>query len=219
MKRAITLACALGAAVMSVAEDPKPPLNIFGESEAAKQQRMAWWTEARFGMFIHFGLYAVPGRHEWVRSREAIPNEVYDSKYLPRFNPDLYDAKQWAKTAKKAGMRYAVLTTKHHEGFCMWDTKTTDYKITNTPFGRDVVREYVDACREAGMRIGFYYSIIDWHHPQFHIDTIHPLAYILTKDELAKENANSLTATPIRIELNHHAENQGIAPRSAIFLV
>ena len=120
MKKAIMLACALGAVVMSVAEDPKPPLSIFGESEAARQQRMAWWTEARFGMFIHFGLYAVPGRHEWVRSREAIPNEVYDRKYLPRFNPDLYDAKQWAKTAKKAGMRYAVLTTKHHEGFCMW---------------------------------------------------------------------------------------------------
>ena len=88
MKRAIALACALGAAAMSVAEDPKPPLNIFGESEAAKQQRMAWWTEARFGMFIHFGLYAVPARHEWVRNYEAIPNEVYDSKYLPRFNPD-----------------------------------------------------------------------------------------------------------------------------------
>ena len=141
---------------MSVAEDPKPPLNIFGESEAAKQQRMAWWTEARFGMFIHFGLYAVPARHEWVRNREAIPNEVYDRKYLPHFNPDLYDAKQWAKTAKKAGMRYAVLTTKHHEGFCMWDTATTDYKITKTEFGRDVVREFVDAFRAEGLRVGFY---------------------------------------------------------------
>ena len=189
------------------------------ETKAEKDARMAWWAESRFGMFIHFGLYATLGRHEWVQRYENIRPEDYEARYMKRFNPDRYDAKEWVSRAKAAGMKYMVLTTKHHEGFCMWDTKTTDYKITNTPFGRDVVREYVDACREAGMRIGFYYSIIDWHHPQFHIDTIHPLAYILTKEELAKENANSLTATPIRIELNHHAENQGIAPRSAIFLV
>lgn len=170
-----------------------PPKSIFGESEAAKAQRMAWWTEARFGMFIHFGLYAVPGRHEWVRSHEGIPNEVYDSKYLPRFNPDLYDAKEWAKMAKAAGMKYAVLTTKHHEGFCMWDTATTDYKITKTEFGRDVVREFVDAFRAEGIRVGFYFSIMDWHHPDYTVDGPHPLFKNIRGDKaegVAKLNAN-----------------------------
>ena len=122
----------------------KPPRSIFGETDAQRAERMSWWIHDRFGMFIHFGLYSVPARHEWVKSREAIDSATYDRKYLPRFNPDLYDAKKWAKAAKAAGMRYAVLTTKHHEGFCMWDTATTDYKITKTGFGRDVVREFVD---------------------------------------------------------------------------
>ena len=159
------------------------------ETKAQKDARMAWWAEARFGMFIHFGLYATLGRHEWVQKYEKIRPEDYAARYLPRFNPDLFDAKDWVRRAKAAGMKYMVLTTKHHEGFCLWDTKTTDFKITKTQFGRDLVREYVDACREAGIRVGFYYSIIDWHHPEFHVDKIHPLSVILKKDELAKENA------------------------------
>jgi alpha-L-fucosidase len=117
----------------------------------------------------------MPARHEWVRSKEFIPNETYDKKYFPRFNPDLFDAREWARAAKKAGMKYMVLTTKHHEGFCMWDSKVTDYKITNTPFKRDLVKEYVEACRAEGLKVGFYYSIIDWHHPDFTIDVTHPL--------------------------------------------
>lgn len=133
----------------------------------------SWFVQDRFGMFIHFGLYAMPGRHEWIKSREMIPEEKYDL-YFKHFNPDLFDAKQWAKAAKKAGMKYAVLTTKHHEGFCLFDTKYTDYKITNTPFGRDLVKEYVEAFRAEGIRVGFYYSLIDWHHPEFTIDRIHP---------------------------------------------
>ena len=119
---------------------------------------------------------------------ERIRAEDYEARYFKRFNPDQYDAKEWVARAKAAGMKYIVLTTKHHEGFCMWDTKTTDFKITNTAFGRDVVREYVDACREAGIRVGFYYSIIDWHHPQFRIDSIHPLSDILKPDAVAKMN-------------------------------
>ena len=97
----------------------------------------------------------------------------YD-KYFQYFNPDLYDAREWARQAKAAGMKYAVFTTKHHEGFCMWDTQYTDYKCTNTPAGRDLVREYVDAFCAEGLRIGFYYSLIDWHHPEFPIDLHHP---------------------------------------------
>ncbi len=134
-----------------------------------------WFIHDRFGMFIHFGLYALPARHEWVQKYEKIRPENY-RKYFENFNPDLFDAKQWAKAAKKAGMKYAVLTTKHHEGFCLFDTEYTDYKITNTPFGRDLVREYVEAFRAEGLGVGFYYSLIDWHHEDFPIDIMHPLA-------------------------------------------
>ena len=162
-------------------EYPELPLKITDETDAQRAERLAWWQNDRFGMFIHFGLYAVPARHEWIKYREAIPDETYDAKYLPRFNPDLYDAKAWVAAAKRAGMKYMVLTTKHHEGFCMWDTKTTDYKITNTAFGRDLVREFVDACREAGMRVGFYFSLKDWHHPDYAIETCHPKRLLLAK--------------------------------------
>lgn len=133
-----------------------------------------WFVQDRFGMFIHFGMYAVPARHEWVQSYEKIHNEEYD-KYFEFFEPDLFDAKEWARKAKEAGMKYAVLTTKHHEGFCMFDSQYTDFKITNTPFGRDLVKEYAEAFRAEGLKIGFYYSLIDWHHQEFTIDPIHPL--------------------------------------------
>ena len=124
-------------------------------------------------MFIHWGLYSMPARHEWVKHHECIPEDKYD-KYFKYFNPDLYDPKEWARQAKAAGMKYVVLTTKHHEGFCMFDSQYTDYKCTNTPAGRDLVREYVDAFRAEGLHIGFYYSLIDWHHPDFPIDMLHP---------------------------------------------
>ena len=175
------------------AEEAKVQIdNIFNESAEAKAQRMAWWTHDRFGMFIHFGLYAMPARHEWVKSREHMNNAVYDAKYFRRFNPDLFDAKAWAKAAKAAGMKYMVLTTKHHEGFCNWDTATTDYKITKTPFGRDLVKEYVEACRAEGLKVGFYFSIIDWHHPDYTLDHCHPLwpkDKKMTDEEFAKLNA------------------------------
>ena len=133
----------------------------------------AWFTHDRFGMFIHWGLYAMPARHEWIKNRECITEEKYD-QYFKYFNPDLYDPKEWARQAKAAGMKYAVLTTKHHEGFCMFDSQYTDYKCTNTPAGRDLVKEYVEAFRAEGLRVGFYYSLIDWHHPEFPIDKLHP---------------------------------------------
>ena len=132
-----------------------------------------WFRKDRFGMFIHWGLYAMPARNEWIKHIECITDEKYD-KYFKYFDPDLYDAKEWARQAKAAGMKYVVMTTKHHEGFCMFDTKYTDYKCTNTPAGRDLVREYVDAFRAEGLKVGFYYSLIDWHHPDFTIDAIHP---------------------------------------------
>lgn len=132
-----------------------------------------WFRQARFGMFIHWGLYAMPARHEWIKTHERISEEHYD-KYFKFFDPDLYDPREWARKAKAAGMKYAVLTTKHHEGFCLFDSAYTDYKCTNTLAGRDLVREYVNAFRAEGLRVGFYYSLIDWHHPDFTIDVMHP---------------------------------------------
>ncbi len=134
----------------------------------------AWFTHDRFGMFIHWGLYALPARHEWVKSRELIDDGRYD-RYFAHFDPDLYDPVAWAAAAKAAGMKYVVLTAKHHEGFCLWDTQQTDYKATTTPAGRDLLRPFIDAFRAAGLRVGLYYSIIDWHHPDFPIDVFHPL--------------------------------------------
>ena len=133
----------------------------------------AWFRHDRFGMFIHWGLYALGARHEWLKNHECTQDEVYD-RYMKYFDPDLFDAHEWARMAKAAGMKYAVLTTKHHEGFCMFDSAYTDYKVTNTPAGRDLVREYVEAFRAEGLKVGFYYSLIDWHHPDFTVDIHHP---------------------------------------------
>ncbi|MDD4969099.1 MAG: alpha-L-fucosidase [Paludibacter sp.] len=125
-----------------------------------------WMREARFGMFIHFGAYAVPSRGEWVKSNERLTTEQYQ-KYIDSFNPVDFDARKWAKTAKAAGMKYAVLTAKHHDGFCMFDSKLTDYKLSNQFGGRDLVREFLDAFRAEGLKVGLYYSIIDWNHKDY----------------------------------------------------
>lgn len=139
------------------------------------ENRMAWYRRARFGMFIHFGLYAIPARGEWVRSIEKMPEEDY-LPFFREFNPTAFDARSWARAAKRAGMRYAVLTAKHHDGFCLFDSALTDFKSTNTPFGRDLVSEFLDAFRAEGLKVGLYYSLLDWHHPDYpHFgDRIHP---------------------------------------------
>jgi alpha-L-fucosidase len=126
-------------------------------------RRLKWWQEARFGMFIHWGLYSQLGRHEWVMNRERIPVREYE-KLADSWKPKPRPAREWARLAKKAGMKYMVMTTKHHEGFCLWDTEQTDYNAAHRGPGRDLVREYVEACREAGLKVGFYYSLMDWHH-------------------------------------------------------
>jgi len=156
------------------------------ETPEQKEARMKWWTDARFGMFIHWGLYALPGRHEWVKKYERMTNEEYQ-KYFEMFNPDLYNPREWAKMAKQAGMKYAVITSKHHEGFCLFDSKVTDYKATNTPARRDLLKEWVEAFRAEGLGVGFYYSLIDWHHPQYTIDRNHPQS-ANTEEEYAKLN-------------------------------
>jgi alpha-L-fucosidase len=132
--------------------------------EADKSERMGWWREARFGMFVHWGLYSQLGRHEWVMNRERIPVAEYE-QLADSWQVKERPAREWAALAKQAGMKYMVMTTKHHEGFCLWDTQQTDYNAVKRGPKRDLVREYVEACREFGLKIGFYYSLMDWHHP------------------------------------------------------
>ncbi len=141
-----------------------------------RNERSRWFLVDRFGMFIHWGLYAIPARGEWVRSVERISNEAYQA-YFDEFNPGAFDPKEWATLARQAGMKYAVLTTKHHDGFCLFDSQLTDYKSTNTPCGRDLVREYVEAFRAEGLKVGLYYSLLDWHHPDYpaYGDQHHPM--------------------------------------------
>ena len=129
-----------------------------------RAKRMKWWHEARFGMFVHWGLYSVIGRHEWAMAIESIAKSEYE-KLAAKFKPKPRPAREWARLAKAAGMKYMVMTTKHHDGFCLWDTKQTTFNAAARGPGRDLVAEYVDACREFGLKIGFYYSLMDWNHP------------------------------------------------------
>ena len=155
------------------------PLRAVEQNEDLYEEildRTAWWRQERFGMFVHFGLYSIPARGEWVKSVERISNEQYQT-YFDEFNPVDYNPKEWARLAKQAGMKYAVLTAKHHEGFALWDTKLSDYKSTNTPCKRDIVREFLEAFRAEGLKVGLYFSVIDWHHPDYpkYNDMHHPM--------------------------------------------
>jgi alpha-L-fucosidase len=130
----------------------------------------AWFTDARFGMFIHWGLYATPARGEWIMNNESIPPDEYRQRYFADFDPDLYDPQAWAADAAAAGMRYAVITAKHHEGFCLWDSAHTGLKAPNTRAGRDLLKPWTEAFRGAGLRTGLYYSLLDWSHPDYVVD-------------------------------------------------
>lgn len=167
-----------------------------------------WFTHDRFGMFIHWGLYALPARHEWVRHNERISNEDYE-KYFKHFDPDLYDPQLWADAAANAGMKYFVVTTKHHEGFCLWDTKMTDYKATNTPYGKDLIRPMVEAFRSNKMRVGFYHSLIDWHHPHFTVDRLHPLRDDPRKSQLNEGRDIKLYSQYLHAQVKELLTNYG----------
>jgi alpha-L-fucosidase len=131
-----------------------------------RDPKLRWFDEARFGMFVHFGFYALLGRGEWVMYRGNIPRGEYEN-HASRFNPSEFDADAWVDLARRAGARYMTVTAKHHDGFCMFDSALTGYKVTNTPFGRDLIGELVAACHRRKMRIVLYYSQPDWHHPNF----------------------------------------------------
>ncbi|HPF37578.1 MAG TPA: alpha-L-fucosidase [Phycisphaerae bacterium] len=145
-----------------------------GEQSLDDDARLKWWREARFGLFIHWGLYSIPAgdwgnrtdHGEWIRQSARIPIDEYDT-LLGRFNPQRFDADAWARLAKDAGMRYIVITSKHHDGFCLFDSALTDYDVMSTPFQRDVMKELSEACRRADVRMCWYHSIMDWRHPDY----------------------------------------------------
>ena len=140
--------------------------NDYPPFPADHDQKLEWWKDARFGMFIHWGPVSLKGTEiGWSRGRE-IPVETYDSLYL-QFNPVNFNAAEWVKLAKDAGMKYMVFTSKHHDGFCNWDTKYTDYNIMNSAYGKEIMAELAKACKEQGLALGFYHSTCDWHHPDF----------------------------------------------------
>ena len=153
---------------------PPTTASPFGETQAQFDKRMNWWREARFGLFIHWGLYAEHGNElngrrggrysEWLI--QGVPNEEYE-KLVERFNPTEFDADAIVRLAKQAGMKYIVITTKHHEGFSMWDSKSNPYNVMATPWHRDAMKEIAEACRRYDMRLGWYYSVLDWHHPDY----------------------------------------------------
>jgi len=167
-RRGLMLAAAAAPAILAAnpaIAQPPPGRDPSGDAPTPDQQRrMKWWHDAKFGMFIHFGLYAAHGRHEWAMEMEAIPVAEYQ-KFTAGFKPAPGSPRKWARLAKAAGMKYMVLTSKHHEGFCNWDTKLTNYNAMQFGPKRDVIREYVEAARAEGLRVGFYYSLMDWHHP------------------------------------------------------
>ena len=140
-----------------------------------REARTQWFRQARFGMFIHWGLYSIPAKEEWIRGNKRMTEAQY-REYFDSFDPVDYEPAEWARLAKKAGMKYAVLTAKHHDGFCLFDSKLTDFKATNTKAGRDLVAEYLEAFRSEGIEAGLYYSLIDWNHPDFphYGDRYHP---------------------------------------------
>lgn len=126
-----------------------------------------WFQDVRFGMFIHWGLYALIGKQEWVMHTDSIPVDEYE-KLVPQFNPEKFDAEEWVSIAADAGQKYMVITSRHHDGFSMYDTALSDYKVTNTPFGRDPIKELADACaKRDDVKLGFYSSLLDWHHPAY----------------------------------------------------
>lgn len=166
MKPLVLLAATLLTLPSSAPATPATPAASLGDPGTASPEAVARWQDMRFGMFIHWGPVSLKGTEiGWSRGRE-IPVGEYDALHK-RFNPTNFDASAWARTAKAAGMRYLVITSKHHDGFCLWDSEATGFDIMATPFGRDVLGELSAACRKEGIAFGTYYSTCDWHHPAF----------------------------------------------------
>jgi len=136
-------------------------LNCFGQDAS---QRIRWWQEARFGMFIHWGVYSAEGRGEWIMYQEHIPFTEY-KRIAEKFQPSSFEPEKWIELAREAGMKYIILTTRHHDGYCLFDSHVSDFTSVKVGPGKDLVAEFADACHKAGMKMGFYYSLQDWHFP------------------------------------------------------
>lgn len=169
-----------GNCVEEVAYMPELPDSTAGDT--------SWFVHDRFGLFIHWGLYSAAASKEWIKHRECMSDERYQ-RYFDHFNPDLLDPAAWAREAKNAGMKYFVITTKHHEGFCLWDSALTEYKAPNTPAGRDLLAPIVEAFRAEGLKVGFYHSLLDWNHPEYPIDEYHPLRLDMEKRNQSRDIA------------------------------
>lgn len=174
-ERAIRFIVLIISALILIRCQPNQPVNYLEESDEDFNKRMEWWRDAGFGMFIHWGAYAVPagiykgeeipGIGEWIMDQAQIPVKEYE-EYVKQFNPRDFDADEWVRIAKNAGMKYIVITSKHHDGFCLWDSDVTEYDIIDfAPFKRDILKELSEACEQEGIRLCFYHSIMDWHHP------------------------------------------------------
>ncbi|HEY2859710.1 MAG TPA: alpha-L-fucosidase, partial [Terracidiphilus sp.] len=187
---------AAAGAQAAAAAQPAPPSPADLKQAATRDQRLQWWHQARFGMFIHWGLYSVIGQHEWARENEGVPLLQYEL-LAKNFHPKPNVARDWARLAKRAGQKYMVMTTKHHEGFCHWDSKLTDYNAAKQGPGRDLVREFVEAARAEGLRVGFYYSLMDWHHPD---------GAICKTDEAARQRFVAYTHGLIRELLTNYGK-------------
>jgi alpha-L-fucosidase len=158
----------------------------FTETTEQRDARMQWWREARFGLFIHFGLYAIPARGEWVQWKEQIPVEEY-AKLADEFNPAPSCAGDWAQAAKAAGMKYMVLTSRHHDGYCLFDSKASDFTSAQTAPRRDLIAEYAQAAREAGLHVGLYYSPLDWRCPGFFMPDLYRQSAEAMRDEYHRQ--------------------------------
>jgi alpha-L-fucosidase len=174
---ALLLAAVLGLASPAAATAAGPAgADAHGETPRQRDQRMAWWREGRVGMFVHWGLFSIPagqwkgqrvgGPGEWVQFAARIPPCEYEP-LVQQFNPTAFDAHRWADLARRAGMKYLVVTAKHHDGFCLFDSKLTGYQVMNAPCKRDLLKELSQACRDQGIKIGWHYSILDWRHPDY----------------------------------------------------
>jgi len=179
------------------------PTNTSGSAD------LAWWQHDRFGLFVSWGISALStGELSWIRFTEKITDAAYE-KYFKRFDPDRYDPRAWARAAREAGQKYVVLTTKHHDGFCHWDSQFTEFKATNTPAGRDLLAPFVEAFRDEGIKIGFYYSLIDWNHPDFPLDGLHPMRHDKEARERRGERNMARYAEYMRNQLRELLSNYG----------
>src|ERR1017187_7850621 len=180
-KSAVLLLCFLFLAC-AVASAQWAPLA----QDADAAQRVAWWREARVGMFLHWGVYAIPGRGEWVQWNEQIPVSEY-AKLAGQFRPDKFDPDAWAAIAKAAGMKYAVLTARHHDGFALFDDPGSDFTAMKSAAHRDFVADYVNAVRKAGLRVGLYYTPLDWRFPGFFFPDLYRASAVELREQYHRQ--------------------------------